>query len=195
MIDESVYRKLRRGPAVITLKDAGIICAFTGIGCGDKVIEVGGGSGFLTVFLANIVGEGGKVFSYERRPEFAEIIRKNLVKTNLESRVQVIEKDAFEGVEQKDVDLFVLDLADAEKLLPNAFGALKQGGYATGFLPNVEQVKEFVFTGEELGFIHKQTVEVGVRELLVRKDRGVRPQTKGLMHTAYLSFLQKEVKK
>ncbi len=177
---------------MITPKDAGIIASFTGLGCGDNVIEVGGGSGFLTVFLANIVGEGGKVYSYERRPEFAEIIRKNLVKTSFESRVELIEKDAFLGVEQKNVDLFVLDLADAEKLLPNALGALKEGGFAVGFLPNVEQVKDFVFTGEEIGFVHRQTVEVAVRELLVRKDRGVRPQTKGLMHTAYLSFLQKE---
>jgi tRNA (adenine57-N1/adenine58-N1)-methyltransferase len=184
------YRKLKRGPQVVLPKDAGLIAAFTGVGAGDRVVDVGAGSGWLAVFLANIVGGKGKVYSYEAREDFADLAERNAKKAGLESVIDVIRKDASQGIEQKDVDLVTLDCADSDKLLPVAFESLKKGGVCVGYLPHVEQVKEFVFTAQEAGFEVSRVVEGIVRDWLVR-DRGCRPENTGLTHTGFLVFLRK----
>ena len=44
---------------------------------GDKILDVGSGSGWQSSLLAYIVGEKGKVFAIERIPEISEFGRKN----------------------------------------------------------------------------------------------------------------------
>lgn len=50
---------------------------------GDKVMDVGSGSGWTTAILASIVGSGGAVIGLEIRPELVEIGRQNLAKYHL----------------------------------------------------------------------------------------------------------------
>ena len=183
-------RKLKRGPQVVTLKDAAVISAFTGLQSGDFVVDAGTGSGWLAVYLGSIVAPSGKVVSYEAREEFACIAEKNIARVGLEKVVEVKRADVFQGIEEKDVDLITLDLADSEKALAHAFNALRQGGHCVGYLPCFEQVKKFVLEAKNAGFEHVRSIEVGVREILVR-ECGCRPATKGLTHTAFLSFLRK----
>lgn len=45
---------------------------------GEKVLEVGTGSGYLTALLSVLVGESGKVFSIEYFPELKEFAESNL---------------------------------------------------------------------------------------------------------------------
>ncbi|VVB68374.1 tRNA (adenine(57)-N(1)/adenine(58)-N(1))-methyltransferase TrmI [Candidatus Norongarragalina meridionalis] len=182
--------KLKRGPQVILPKDASLIAGFTGLGAGDKVIDTGAGSGWLTVFLGNIVGEKGHVYSYEKRPEFAELAEKNVKKAGLEGVVEIKVKDAALGFDETEIDLVTLDCADSDLLLPNAFAALRKGGWCVGYVPHVEQAKKFVLAGEAAGFFHVRTIEAIVREWLVR-ERGCRPENTGLVHTGFLSFLRK----
>ena len=59
-----IFRKLSRGPQIVTLKDAGIIAAYTGLSPGDLVVDAGSGSGFLAIFMGNIVRPEGRVVSY-----------------------------------------------------------------------------------------------------------------------------------
>ena len=54
----------------------------------------------------------------------------------------------------------------------------------------MEQFRKFVLECEKAGLKHERTVECSVREMLV-KERGTRPETKGLLHTGYLSFVRK----
>ena len=190
MFPPDKYKKFRRGPQVITLKDAALISSYTGVGEGDRVLDAGGGSGFLTVYLANLVGKGGKVYSYEIREDFAELVRSNVEKAGFADRVEVKVADVFENIGETELDLVALDMANSEKALANAFAALKDGGYCTGYYPNVEQVKVFVVEGERVGFSHEFTLESIQRELLVR-PQGCRPATKGLTHTGYVTFLRK----
>jgi protein-L-isoaspartate(D-aspartate) O-methyltransferase len=49
---------------------------------GDKILDVGSGSGFTTALLAHIVGEEGEVFGVELLSELVERGRKNLSKYN-----------------------------------------------------------------------------------------------------------------
>jgi tRNA (adenine57-N1/adenine58-N1)-methyltransferase len=69
-----------RGAAVVYPKDAAHIIAFGDIFPGARVIEAGAGSGALSCWLLRAVGDGGLVVSYERRPDFAEVARRNVEK-------------------------------------------------------------------------------------------------------------------
>jgi protein-L-isoaspartate(D-aspartate) O-methyltransferase len=49
---------------------------------GDKVLDIGSGSGWTTALLAEIVGENGKVFGIEIIPELKEFGEENTKKYN-----------------------------------------------------------------------------------------------------------------
>src|SRR6202050_5146528 len=68
----------KRGAAVVYPKDAAQIVAFADIFPGARVLEAGAGSGALSCWLLRAVGEAGTVTSFERRPDFAEIARRNV---------------------------------------------------------------------------------------------------------------------
>ncbi|MFH0835596.1 MAG: methyltransferase domain-containing protein [Candidatus Micrarchaeota archaeon] len=184
-------RKLKRGPQVILPRDAAAIIAHAGVSNGDRVVEAGSGSGFMTIFIANSVGDSGKVYSYENREEFLEIARKNVEKVGFASRVEFKLRDVTEGVDEKDVDCLLLDCGGSDKLVGVAFNALKKDGILAGYLPNVEQLKAFVLAAEDAGFVLSEALEVFERDWLVRRDRGCRPSTHGLSHSAFLAFLRK----
>jgi tRNA (adenine57-N1/adenine58-N1)-methyltransferase catalytic subunit len=67
-----------RGAAVVYPKDAAHILVQTDIFPGARVLEAGAGSGALTMFLLRAVGTTGKVYSYERREDFAKIAQRNV---------------------------------------------------------------------------------------------------------------------
>jgi tRNA (adenine57-N1/adenine58-N1)-methyltransferase len=69
---------MARGAAVVYPKDAAQILALADIFPGARVIEAGAGSGALSCWLIRAAGEHGLVVSYERRPDFAEIARRNV---------------------------------------------------------------------------------------------------------------------
>ncbi len=53
---------------------------------GDKVLDVGSGSGWTTAILAHLVGEKGKVVAMEVIPELKEFGEKNVAKYNFVSK-------------------------------------------------------------------------------------------------------------
>ncbi len=69
---------MARGAAVVYPKDAAQIVGLADIFPGARVIEAGAGSGALSAWLLRAIGETGRLISYERRPDFAEIARRNV---------------------------------------------------------------------------------------------------------------------
>ena len=66
-----------RGAAVVYPKDSGQIVQMADIFPGATVVEAGVGSGALSMSLLRAVGESGRLFSFERRDDFAEIAKAN----------------------------------------------------------------------------------------------------------------------
>ncbi|WP_082176986.1 tRNA (adenine-N1)-methyltransferase [Arsenicicoccus sp. oral taxon 190] len=66
-----------RGAAVVYPKDAGQIVQYADIFPGATVVEAGVGSGALSMSLLRAVGDHGRLHSFERRADFAEIARGN----------------------------------------------------------------------------------------------------------------------
>ncbi len=177
---------MKRGPAVIIPKDIGMVISYTGIGKASKVLEAGAGSGFATIILGNIAKS---VVSYERNSDFFEIASKNVEKAGL-NNIKLKNADILEGISEKELDLILLDMPDSEKAVEGVHASLVEGGFLVGFLPNIEQAKEFHLKCESSGFRNVFMLESIVREYDVR-EYGVRPKHVGLMHTAYLVFARK----
>jgi tRNA (adenine57-N1/adenine58-N1)-methyltransferase len=148
------------------------------------VIDAGAGSGYAAIFFASIAK---KVITYENNKEFATFVKKNIERSGLNNLI-LREKDIFKGVKEK-ADIIHLDLPNAEKIFKSKYN-LKENGCIVSYLPNVEQVVKFVTAAQKKGF-ETFTIEVMLRELMVR-ETGTRPQTKGLMHTGYLTFARKK---
>lgn len=180
-----MMRRLRRGPSVMLPKDVGMIISYTCVGKDSLVVDAGAGTGFNAIMLGRIAK---KVVSYERREDFAKLAAENVKSLGMRN-VKIKNKDILNGIEEKDADLVTLDMPESEKAIPLAHAALKEGGHCVGYLPNVEQAKEFYMGAQKL-FREVYMLESIVREYEVR-DFGVRPKHIGLMHTAYLVFARK----
>jgi tRNA (adenine57-N1/adenine58-N1)-methyltransferase len=179
------YRKLKRGPQVILPKDIGLILGYSGIGKHSRCIDAGTGSGWLAVALARVSEE---VVSYDTREDFLAIAKKNIAILQLDN-LELKLGDFSKRVSEKSgsFDLVTLDMPNSEKCLRNAMRLLKPGGMVVGYLPHSEQLNRFVAVMEKLGFEKIFSLEPIIRDMLVRSD-GTRPSTKGVWHTAYLSF-------
>ncbi|MBI1935675.1 protein-L-isoaspartate(D-aspartate) O-methyltransferase [Candidatus Woesearchaeota archaeon] len=67
---------------------------------GDKVFEVGTGSGYQAAIIAKIVGQKGKVISTEVVPELVHFAKENLKKAGI-GNVAVLEEDGSSGFQQE----------------------------------------------------------------------------------------------
>jgi len=184
------YRRLKRGPQVILPKDIGIILSYTGVNKNSICVDAGTGSGWLAVSLARI---SKKVTSYDIRDDFIKIAQRNKTNEGLEN-LTIKRKDVTKGIPDRKVDIITLDMPNSDKVIKNANRSLKENGYLCSYLPHMEQVKKFVKELEKNKFRNIETMEVIVRDMMVRKE-GMRPSTKGVWHTAYLVFAQKSAKK
>lgn len=182
----ALLKKCKRGgPAITHPKDAGMVIAYTGIGKNSAVVELGSGSGFMTIQLANIVS---KVTTYEKRKEFQELAIRNVKKAGLEN-VEFKLKDVFDGIDEHDVDLIFCDVPEPEKIIEQMLAALKEDGWMAAHCLNIEQAKKLHLSAEPI-FKEVFTLDCIMKEYDVR-EFGTRPKHFGLTHTAYLVFAGK----
>ncbi len=66
---------------------------------GDKILDIGSGSGWTTALLAQLVGDGGKIIAIERIPELKKFGEKNATRYNFIKKgiVQFICTDGTDG--------------------------------------------------------------------------------------------------
>lgn len=85
---------------------------------GDKILDVGSGSGWTTALLAQIVGERGRVIAIEIIPELKEFGEKNVAKYNFigKRRAGFICADGSKGWKKEAPYDKILASASAEKL-------------------------------------------------------------------------------
>ncbi len=183
-------RKCRRGPQIIMPKDAAAITAVTGASSGWRCLDAGGGSGFLSLFLANTVRPDGKVFTYEKEKGFAKNIQHNIEFCGLESIVSLKNRDVKTFTE-KNLDMVTLDMKDADKMTAKVWKALRPGGWLCVYSPHIEQQKKAVEAMEKAGFIQLRTIENIQREWKVDTRGFTHPKPSGILHTGFMTFGRK----
>jgi tRNA (adenine57-N1/adenine58-N1)-methyltransferase len=176
---------LERGAQIICPKDAASIIMNCDIRCGDKVLEVGAGSGALTTALVRAVVPHGSVHTLEFREEYALRALKNLKRTGLDRHWSYQIGDARNVSTDIVADALVMDMPDPWLALPNLSGNLRSGGRICAYVPNMNQAGAIVDALRDRGYFDVRALELLERDLEVHPG-GVRPSFKMLGHTGYL---------
>lgn len=98
---------------------------------GEKILDIGAGSGWQTALLAHIVEDKGKVFAMEIVPEVCEFGKKNVSKYNFVEKgvVEWVCKDASIGLPEKAPFNKIIVAAALEDQVPQEWkDQLKIGG-------------------------------------------------------------------
>lgn len=175
--------RIRRGPAIMLPKDIGLILTLTSTDKNSIVLEAGTGNGVLTSFLARFCK---KIYSYEKNPEFLKIAEFNLKNLDIKN-VVLKNKDIYDKIDEKNLDLIVLDLAEPWKALKNVKKSLKSSHYLVCYLPTINQVSELIENSKD--FIIEKVVELIYREWQSELGR-LRPKSQMIGHTGFLVFLR-----
>ncbi len=186
--------KSSRNTQITYPKDAALIVMFSGIGPGSRVVESGTGTGALTTALAHYVKPLGKIYTYDIREEGQKTAEKNLRRFGLLDFVETKLKDVVTGIDERDVDAVVLDLAVPWLVVPQAYEALRPSGTIVSFSPTIDQVVKTVEALREHNFVCIETFECIMRGMQIERGK-TRPQTLMTGHTGYITHARKVTKR
>ncbi|WP_109505590.1 tRNA (adenine-N1)-methyltransferase [Nocardioides speluncae] len=183
-----------RGAAVVYPKDAAQIVSAADIFPGARVVEAGVGSGALTCSLLRAVGPHGKVLSFERREEFADVARQNVTQffgardgqshPAWELRLGDLAEALPAGGDR--ADRIILDMLAPWECVDAVADALVAGGIVCVYVATTTQLSRVVETlRAHGGFTDPQAWESLVRDWHV-EGLAVRPGHKMIGHTAFL---------
>jgi len=180
---------IKRGPQIITLKDAGFIASQLGLMQGFRVLDCGGGSGAISCFFANIVGSKGEVVSVEKNDKFFEIIKSNADLFGFKN-IKVINKDLSDYSSKKLFDAINLDLPNPWDYSSKVNGLLKNGSRLTVYVPNTTQLTHSQLEFSTKGFKLEHVFELMLREWDVN-DLVCHPKFDMLGHTGFVMCFRK----
>lgn len=181
------YKRIERSAQIIPLKDIGSIISTVGIGPDMTIVDAGAGSGAVSLMLARLCKH---VTAYEVREDHFAIVQRNIEKLGI-MNCTLKRGSIYEPIEERDVDVFTLDVPEPRETVGTVKGSLKVGGHVVLYNPSLVQISEAVEAYMADGsFELLKTVEILEREWEVQ-DRKVRPKTQGIGHSGFLCYLRR----
>lgn len=181
-----------RGATVIYPKDSAAIISVADIFPGARVLEAGAGSGALSCSLLRAIGPNGRLFSFERREDFAEIAAANVLKFfgETQSTWNLTTGDLVESLPESEaaagVDRVVLDMLAPWECIDAVASVLIPGGVLVVYVATTTQMSTVVEALREHGeFTEPVTTETLVRSWHV-EGLAVRPDHRMIGHTGFL---------
>ena len=177
-----------RGATIVYPKDAAAIIGIADIGPGEIVLEAGAGSGALTISLLRAVGPSGTVTSYEKRPEFAEVARKNVEKyfdqvpPNWNLKLGNVEELETE----RKYTRVVLDMLAPWECVDMASNVLQPGGVFLCYVATTTQLSQIAEAIKACGDFTEPTSSETIVRGWHHEGLAVRPQHRMIGHTAFL---------
>lgn len=95
---------------------------------GEKILDVGSGSGWQSSLLAHIVGESGKVFAIERIPELSEFGKENAEKYGFKNLEFIVGDGTLGLKEESPFDKIIVAASAFREIPPELKKQLKIGG-------------------------------------------------------------------
>jgi tRNA (adenine57-N1/adenine58-N1)-methyltransferase len=182
-----------RGATVIYPKDAAHILMYTDIFPGARVLEAGVGSGALSLSILRAIGPAGKLYSYERRADFAAIAEKN-VDGFFEARHpawDVRVGDLVETIGPERVDRVILDMLAPWECVDAIGEVIEPGGVLCCYVATATQLGRTMDTlRTHGGWLEPRGVELSVREWHA-EGLAIRPGHGGTGHTGFLIHTRK----
>lgn len=181
-----------RGAAIVYPKDAAQIVSMGDVFPGAVVVEAGVGSGALSLSLLRAVGRGGRLYSFERREEFADVARANVETFFGEASPQwtLVAGDLAETlpatVAPASVDRVVLDMLAPWECIDVVADALVPGGVVVCYVATATQLSRVAEYLRGTGlFTEPEANETMVRGWHV-EGLAVRPDHRMVAHTGFL---------
>ena len=184
--------KIQHGTQIVYPKDLGYIVARAGIGSGQKILEIGTGSGSLTSFVANIVKPRGHVYTFDVDENFMKIAEKNIKKAGLSKYVTQHNFDikTAKKITLNDFDVALIDLGDPWTIIPKVRQMLKGSGSIFAICPTMNQLEKLTISLVENEFTDIESTEHIIRTIEAREGK-TRHSFQGIGHTTYLCFARK----
>ncbi len=184
---EDLMMKASRESGIIYPKDAAFLILKAGVRSGSKVLEIGTGSGSLTMALAAAVAPSGRVFTYDRRTDLPKNAIKNVTRAGLDPYVSFEQRTAGEPLPENGFDAAILDIPTPWEEVPVVKEALKSGGRIVSLNPTFNQIERMAEALRAQGFILVECVELLLRPILAREGK-TRPVQRMVSHTEFLLF-------
>ena len=183
---------MKRGPQIIYPKDIGAILIAGNISKNSNILEIGTGSGALTLYLNLILDKKSQLFTLDENEKNQRRAQKtierfvasskinNLVDVNyINSKLSAF---AFNDLADK-VDTIITDIPEPwEFFLKNQ---IKQNLNWVSYLPSISQVEKIVTKLRENNFVNLKITETLNREWIVDK-KIVRPKNEMVGHTGFV---------
>lgn len=184
---EDLMFKASRESGVVYSKDAAYLAIKLGIHSGKKVLEIGTGSGALTLFLAHQVAPTGKICTYDLRADLPVNAVRNIERSDLGYVVEFNQRKKEEPFPENAFDCVILDIPTPWEEVELVKKALKGGGKLCSLNPTINQVERMAETLRDHGFINVEAVELLERKILARAGKS-RPEMRMIGHTEYMLF-------
>ncbi|WP_288785186.1 tRNA (adenine-N1)-methyltransferase [uncultured Microbacterium sp.] len=181
-----------RGAAIVYPKDAAQILAQADIFPGATVVEAGVGSGALSLWLLRAIGPAGRLVSFERREEFAQVAEANVetffgeYPTTWSVVVGDLVAELPTALAPASVDRVVLDMLAPWECLDVVADALTPGGVVICYVATATQLSRVAEYLRGTGlYTEPEASETMVRGWHV-EGLAVRPDHRMVAHTGFL---------
>ena len=184
--------RIRHGTQIVYPKDIGYIIARAGIQSGQKILEIGTGSGSLTSAIAGVVKSRGHVHTFDVDENFIKIAEKNIKKNMVSKYVTQYNMDlkTVKKMPLKDMDVALIDLGDPWTVIPQVRQMLKGSGCVFAICPTMNQLEKLSMALVENEFTDIESTEHIIRTIEAREGK-TRHSFQGIGHTTYLCFARK----
>lgn len=181
-----------RGAAIVYPKDAAQIVVEGDIFPGAVVVEAGVGSGALSSYLLRAIGPEGKLVSFEKREEFAQIAQGNVANllgvkpNNWQVVLGELQEKLPDSLPAASADRAVLDMLAPWDCVDAVAQALKPGGLVIVYVATVTQLSRTMEAiRDHGGFTDPSAWESMVRSWHI-EGLAVRPDHRMIAHTGFL---------
>ena len=183
---------MRRGPQIIYPKDVGSIIVDGNIRNESTVLEIGTGSGALTLYLILILGKNGKLYSLDSDKKnqyratktinrFISTFNKDY-EYNLELINETLDDFNFSEIED-DINIIVTDVPEPWEFFTN--NTIDKDLTWISYLPSISQVEKLTQTLKAKNFKNIEIKE-NLERYWIIKENILRPKNEMVGHTGFI---------
>jgi tRNA (adenine57-N1/adenine58-N1)-methyltransferase len=183
---------MKRGPQIIYPKDVGSIVVSANLNSHSKVLEIGTGSGALTLFISSLLGPNSEFYSVDVNKKNQYRAKKTISRyisnysEEMTKKVNFINEDistfSLESISVS-FDSIITDVPEPWHFFSN--NKIKHNLFWVSYLPSISQVSKLTNILEENNFQHIEIKEVLEREWTVRGNIS-RPKHSMVGHTGFI---------